>query len=94
MYNDNRGGKMVGRHEQERIFEINRSIKTGEYENAGRLAEMLELQKQHQQAEAGKQDVRFALQKRIQAVDEEIDVRVYMLYGLSPEEINIVEGRG
>ncbi len=58
------------------------------------VEEMLEVQKQNQQAEAGEEDARFALQKRIQAVDEEIDARVYRLYGLSPEEINIVEGKG
>jgi hypothetical protein len=54
---------------------------------------MLALQKQHQQAEAGKEDVRFALQKRIQALDQEIDARVYSLYGLTEAEIKIVEGK-
>jgi hypothetical protein len=38
---------------------------------------MLRLQKQHQQAEADKEDVRFALQKRIQARNGEIDRLVY-----------------
>jgi hypothetical protein len=56
------------------------------------VEEMLALQKQRQQAEAGKEDVRFALQKRIDALDKEIDVRVYCLYGLTEEEIRIVEG--
>ena len=28
-----------------------------------------------------------------QRVDEEIDGRVYVLYGLSPDEIKIVEGK-
>ena len=42
-------------------------------------------------AEAGKEDVRFSLQKRIEALDKEIDVRVYRLYGLTEEEIKIVE---
>jgi type I restriction-modification system DNA methylase subunit len=56
------------------------------------VEEMLALQKQRQQAEAGKEDIRFALQKRIQALDEEIDARVYRLYGLTEEEIRIVEG--
>ena len=49
------------------------------------------LQKQRTQAEAGKEDVRFSLQKRIEALDKEIDVRVYRLYGLTEEEIKIVE---
>jgi hypothetical protein len=58
------------------------------------VEEMLALQKQRQQAEAGKEDARFALQKRIQALDKEIDARVYRLYGLTEEEIKIVEGAG
>ncbi|MDP2976163.1 MAG: TaqI-like C-terminal specificity domain-containing protein, partial [Anaerolineales bacterium] len=57
------------------------------------VEEMLGLQKQCQQAEAGKEDVRFSLQKRIEALDKEIDARVYRLYGLTEEEIKIVEGR-
>jgi hypothetical protein len=32
-------------------------------------------------------------QRRIQATDEEIDAPVYALYGLTGEEIAIVEGR-
>ena len=56
------------------------------------VEEMLDLQKQRQQAEAAKEDARFALQKRIQALDKEIDARVYRLYGLTEEEKKIVEG--
>ena len=33
-----------------------------------------------------------ALQRQIQATDKEIDVLVYELYGLTVEEIRIVEG--
>jgi len=55
------------------------------------VEEMLELQKQRQQAEAGKEDARFALQMRIEALDKEIDARVYRLYGLTEEEIKVVE---
>ena len=43
-------------------------------------------------AESGKQDARFALHKRIQELDREIDARVYQLYGLTEEEIKIVDG--
>ena len=32
------------------------------------------------------------LEREIIRVDEEIDKRVYVLYGLSPEEIMVVEG--
>ena len=56
------------------------------------VEQMLDLQKQRQEAEAGKEDVRFALKKRIQALDTEIDRLVYELYGLTEEEIKIVEG--
>jgi hypothetical protein len=58
------------------------------------VEEMLDLQKQRQQAETAKEDARFALQKRIQALDREIDARVYRLYGLTEEEIGIVEKNG
>ena len=59
-----------------------------------RLVEsMLDLQKRYQQAEAGKEVERFALQKRIQGLDGEIDARVYRLYGLTEEEIRVVEGK-
>jgi type I restriction-modification system DNA methylase subunit len=57
------------------------------------VEEMLALQKQRQQAEVGKEDARFALQKCIQALDQEIDARVYRLYGLTDAEIKIVEGK-
>lgn len=51
---------------------------------------MLELHRQlaaeqHPQARA-------VLQRRVEATDQEIDVLVYELYGLSDEEIRIVEG--
>ncbi len=56
------------------------------------VEEMLSLQKQHQQAEAAKEDARHPLQRRIETLDKEIDARVYALYGLTEEEIKIVEG--
>ena len=34
------------------------------------------------------------LQRQIEAVDRQIDALVYELYGLTEEEIAIVEGRG
>ena len=33
------------------------------------------------------------LEREIVRVDEEIDKRVYVLYGLTPDEIKIVEGK-
>jgi len=35
-----------------------------------------------------------ALQRQIEAADRQIDALVYELYGLTEEEIGIVEGRG
>ena len=58
-----------------------------------RLNLMLRVLHGRQNAEAGKEDARFALQKRIQALDDEIDARVYRLHGLTEEEIRVVEGR-
>jgi hypothetical protein len=42
--------------------------------------------------EAGSADL-AALEAEIAKLDGEIDARVYELYGLTPEEIAIVEGR-
>lgn len=36
--------------------------------------------------------VRTAIERQIQATDEQIDQLVYKLYGLTEEEIKIVEG--
>jgi hypothetical protein len=56
------------------------------------VEEMLELQKER--TEAGElDDRRHALQRRIEEVDREIDRLVYDLYGLTEEEIRIVEGK-
>ena len=55
---------------------------------------MLQLQKDHAEAVKALDDRRHALARRIEQVDEELDRRVYELYGLSEEEIAIVEGRG
>ena len=35
-----------------------------------------------------------ALQRRIEMTDRQIDTLVYELYGLTPEEIAVVEGAG
>ena len=36
---------------------------------------------------------RTAIERQIQATDKQIDQLVYQLYGLTPEEIKIVEGK-
>lgn len=53
---------------------------------------MFALQKQHQQASSALEDARHPLQRRIESLDREIDRLVYELYGLTEEEIRIVEG--
>ncbi len=59
------------------------------------VEKMLELQKERQSVrrEDDLDHVRN-LEKQIAQVDAEIDQRVYALYGLSPDEIRIVEGKG
>ncbi len=53
---------------------------------------MLELQTER--AEVGElDDRRHALKRRIEEVDREIDQLVYDLYGLTDDEIKIVEGK-
>jgi len=52
---------------------------------------MLDLHKQQQAA--GSEAVRERLQREINVTDEQIDRLVYELYGLTEEEIKIVEGR-
>jgi type I restriction-modification system DNA methylase subunit len=54
--------------------------------------EMLALQKEHADAERAREDRRHELKQRIAAVDKAIDQLVYELYGLTDEEIKIVEG--
>jgi len=57
------------------------------------VGEILQLQKDHSAADRNLDDRRFDLQKRITQVDAEIDQLVYRLYGLTDEEIAVVEGR-
>jgi len=56
------------------------------------VEEMLRLQKEHAQAEALKEDRRHDLARRIERLDAQIDALVYELYGLTEEEIGVVEG--
>ncbi len=53
--------------------------------------QMLSLHKQLQEARTPHEQT--ALQRRIEATDREIDTLVYELYGLTEEEIRIVEER-
>jgi hypothetical protein len=58
-----------------------------------RVEEMLQLQKDYTEAERNLDDRRHALKRRIEQVDAAIDRMVYELYGLTEEEIAVVEGQ-
>lgn len=58
------------------------------------VEEMLALQKERQSLDPGKHfDEIRDVERKIAHVDEKIDQRVYQLYGLTDEEIRIVEGK-
>jgi hypothetical protein len=55
---------------------------------------MLALQKERQSVRREEDLDRVrSLERQIASMDEEIDKRVYVLYGLTEEEIKIVEGK-
>jgi hypothetical protein len=56
------------------------------------VVRMLDLHKKL--ASEGAPHVRTVLQRQIEATDREIDRLVYELYGLTAEEIAVVEGTG
>ena len=56
------------------------------------VTEMLALQQEYAVAEREKRDERHALKRRIDEVDNAIDALVYVLYGLTAEEIKMVAG--
>ena len=57
------------------------------------VEDMLQLQKDLAATPPELDNQRSALQKRIAHVDAEIDQLVYELYGLTEDEIRMVEGR-
>ena len=57
-----------------------------------KVEEMLQLQKDYAEAERNLEDRQHALKRRIEQVDAAIDRMVYELYGLTEEEIAVVEG--
>lgn len=73
-----------------RVIDFNNPDDAAGHERmVGLVREMLDLHKQAQAART--EPEQNALKRRIQAVDKRIDALVYELYGLSPEEIKIVE---
>ncbi len=63
-------------------------------DNVALVNETLKLQTSYAEAECNIEDHRHALKKRIDEVDAHIDALVYQLYGLTEEEIKVVEGTG
>jgi hypothetical protein len=55
------------------------------------VEEMLRLRKEHAQAEAQREDLRHDLARQIRQLEAQIDALVYELYGLSGEEVRLVE---
>jgi type I restriction-modification system DNA methylase subunit/REP element-mobilizing transposase RayT len=67
---------------------------TGRHDRMVELVQqMLDLQREHVAAEAALDDRRHILAEKIAQLDRLIDALVYDLYGLTDEEIAIVEGR-
>ena len=59
----------------------------------GMVEKMLALKQEHAAASAQMEDCRHPLADQITRMDKEIDALVYDLYGLTPEEIAVVEGQ-
>jgi type I restriction-modification system DNA methylase subunit len=55
------------------------------------VEEMLRVQKEHAQAEAARENHRHDLARQIERLDAQIDALVYELYGLTEDEIRIIE---
>ena len=77
-----------------RIDFANPAEKSADDEIVQLVEKMLSLQKERQSVKPEDDlDRARSLDRQITSVDEEIDKRVYVLYGLSPDEIRIVEGK-
>lgn len=75
-----------------RTIDFNKSREKKMHDNMVQLVEqMLSLHKQRPEAKTGHEQT--VLQRRIDATDKQIDKLVYELYGLTTEEIAIVEGK-
>jgi len=61
-----------------------------EVRNVSSVERMLELHKRLQ--DAGSDSEREVMQRQIEATDRQIDALVYELYGLTAEEVAVVEG--
>jgi hypothetical protein len=75
-----------------RLINFGNPIDKARYDQIVKLVEqMLSLHKQL--ANVKTPDEKTRLQRQIDATDHQIDLLVYELYGLTDEEIQIVEGR-
>ena len=68
------------------------SEKTKHHQMVSLVKRMLDLHKQFSEAKIPQ--AKTMLQRQIEAIDRQIDNLVYELYGLSEEEIKVVEGEG
>jgi len=77
-----------------RLIDFSNSADAARYDRIVALAdEMLALQRELAAAERAWAEAQEDLKRRIARVDREIDGLVYELYGLTEEEIKIVEGK-
>ena len=74
-------------------FPIIKASETQKEEIAKLAQHMLDLHKELQTTSADT-DKHNVLKREIEKLDQDIDEEVYNLYGLTPKEIEIVEGRG
>ena len=90
--------ELCAKIQKHKTINLNQIVKSKKVINgmASKLVEkMLALQKERQSVRREDDLDRVRnLEREIVRVDEEIDRRVYVLYGLTPDEIRIVEGKG
>jgi hypothetical protein len=78
-----------------RIIDFNNPDEVAKHDRMVTLVKrMIDLKKRHAEADAQKEDRRHDLARQIKRLDAEIDALVYDLYGLTEDEITIVEGQG
>ncbi|MDP1624199.1 MAG: N-6 DNA methylase [bacterium] len=77
-----------------RLIDFSKSSEKSAHDEIVKLVEkMLNLQKEYSSLRPEEEHDKFRdLEKKISRLDDDIDERVYKLYGLSDEEINIVKG--
>lgn len=77
-----------------RLIDFNKSSEKSAHDEITKLVEkMLALQKEYSSLRPEEEHDKFRdLEKKISRLDDDIDERIYKLYGLNEEEVKIVEG--